>query len=82
MNQASGAVTPLNPELIQVSDPTGQRAQLRRLAEGSVGTVGVVEVLVLVQHDHQVPLVPVKVRSSDSRRQLPIHRSMIEFVRG
>jgi hypothetical protein len=26
MNQASGAVTPLNPELIQVSDGIGQRA--------------------------------------------------------
>ena len=58
LNQASGAVTPLNPELIQVSDTIGQRAQRRRLAEGSAGTVSVAGVLVLVQHDHQVPLVP------------------------
>ena len=27
MNQASSAVTPLNPELIQVSNAIGQRAQ-------------------------------------------------------
>jgi hypothetical protein len=47
-----------------------------------VGPVGVVEVLVLAQHDHEVPLVPDQGASSSPRRQLPIHRFMIEFIRG
>ena len=32
MNHASGTVTPLDPELIQVGDAIGQRAQLRKRA--------------------------------------------------
>jgi len=32
MNHASGAVTPLDPELIQVGDTIGQRAARRGLA--------------------------------------------------
>jgi hypothetical protein len=55
MNHASGAVTPLDPELIQVGDTIGQRAQRRVLVQGcSVRPVPVVEVLVLSQHDHQM----------------------------
>jgi hypothetical protein len=54
MNHAPCAVMPMNPELIQVGDAIGQRAEWRGLAEGS----GVVEVLVLAQDRHQVPLVP------------------------
>lgn len=57
VNHASGAVTPPNPEMVQVSDTVGQRAQRRSLLEGPVRPVGVVEVFVLAQDDHQVPLV-------------------------
>ena len=57
MNHASGTVTPLNPELIQVDSAIGQRAQRRGLVQSAVRPVPVVEVLVLAQHDHQMPLI-------------------------
>jgi hypothetical protein len=40
------------------SATVGQRAQRSGLLEGAVRAVGVVEVLVLAQDGHQVPLVP------------------------
>lgn len=52
MNQAPCAVTPLDPEMLQVGDAVGQRAQRRCLPEGSVRSVGVAEVFVLAQDDH------------------------------
>src|SRR5437868_3850193 len=58
MYHASGAVTPLNPEMVQVGNAVGQRAQRRGLLEGSVRPVGVIEVFVVTQDGHQVPLVP------------------------
>ncbi len=58
MDRASGTVTPLDPELIQVGDAIGQRAQRRGLVQGSVRPMPVAEVLVLAQHDHQMPLIP------------------------
>ena len=54
---ASGTVTPLDPELIQVSDAVGQRAQRRGLVQGPVRPVPAAEVVVLAQDDHQVPLI-------------------------
>ena len=36
MNHASGAVTPLDPEMVQVDDAVGQRAERRGLAKGAV----------------------------------------------
>jgi hypothetical protein len=42
MNHAADAVTPLDPEMVQVGDAVGQRAQWRGLLEGSVRPVGVV----------------------------------------
>jgi hypothetical protein len=57
MNHASGAVTPLDPETVQVGDAIGQRER-RGLLQGAVRPVHVVQILVLPQHDHQVPLVP------------------------
>jgi ribosomal protein S18 acetylase RimI-like enzyme len=54
MNHAPGAVTPLDPEMVQVGDSVGQRAERRGLFQGAVWPMGVVEVLVLAQHDHQV----------------------------
>ena len=58
MNHASGAVAALDPELIEVGDAIGQRAQRRGLLQGAVRPVGVVEGLVVAQDDHQMPLVP------------------------
>ena len=42
MNHAPGAVAALDPELIEVGDSFGQRAQWRGLLQGPVGPVGVV----------------------------------------
>src|SRR5215472_3006424 len=58
MNHATGAITSLNPELVKVGDVVGERAQRRGLLQGAVRPVGVVEVFVLSQHGHKVPLVP------------------------
>ena len=82
MDDASGAVMPLDPELIQVGHAIRQRPQRRGLVQGSVRPVRVVEVLVLAQHDHQVPLIPDQGPVQQLSRQLPIQRSMIEFIRG
>jgi hypothetical protein len=43
MNHASGTITPLDPELIQVGDAIGQRAQRRSLVQGSMRPVPVVK---------------------------------------
>ena len=58
MNHASGAVASPEAKVVQVGDAIWQRAQRRGLVQGAVRPVGVVEVLVLAQHSHQVPLVP------------------------
>ena len=58
VNHAPGAVTPLDPEVVQAGDAPGQRAERRGLAEGAVGPVGVAEVLVFAQDGRRVPLVP------------------------
>ena len=58
MNHASGAVAALDPELIEVGDAIGQRAQRRGLLQGAVRPVGVAGGLVVAQDDHQMPLVP------------------------
>ena len=81
MTPPAAVISP-DPEMIQVGNAIWQRPQWRGLVQGAVRPVGVVEVLVLAQHDHQVPLIPHQGRSSSSRRQLPTHRSMIEFIRG
>jgi hypothetical protein len=47
VNHASGTVTPPDPELIQVGDVIGQRAQRRGLVQTSIRPVPVVEVPVL-----------------------------------
>jgi hypothetical protein len=49
MHHAPGAIAPLNPEMVQVGNAVGQRAQRRGLFQGSVRPVGVVEVFVLAQ---------------------------------
>jgi hypothetical protein len=82
VNQAAGAVTSLNPDPVKVGDVVGQPAQRRGLLQGSGGPVGVVEVFVLPQRGHKVALVPYQGPVGQFAAQLPIHRSMTEFIRG
>ncbi|MDQ2815702.1 MAG: hypothetical protein M3Z75_28625 [Actinomycetota bacterium] len=58
MNYASGTVTPLDPEVVQVGDAIGQRAERRCLVQGAVWPVRVIKLLVLAQHDYQMLLIP------------------------
>src|SRR5260370_18251517 len=58
VDDATRAVMPPDPEMIQVGDAIWQRPQWCGLVQGAVRPVGVVEVLVLPQHHHQVALVP------------------------
>jgi hypothetical protein len=58
MNHASGAVAPEDAEVIQIGDIIWQRAEWRGLVQGVMRPMGVIEVLVLAQHSHQVALVP------------------------
>ena len=57
VEDAASAVTPLDPEMIEVGNVAGQRAERRGLVQGAVRPVRVVEVLVLAQYGHQVALV-------------------------
>ena len=82
MNHAAGAVTSLNPEPVKVGDIVGEPAQRRGLLQGAVRPVGIVEVFVFPQPVIRCRWFHTRVRSSSSRRQLPIHRSMTEFIRG
>jgi hypothetical protein len=82
-NHASGAVATPDSEVVQVGEAVGQRAQWRGLVQGAVRPVRVVEVLVLARSTViGWRCFQIKVRSSSSHRQLPIQRSMIEFIRG
>jgi hypothetical protein len=82
MNHATGAVAPLDQEMVQVGHSIWQRAERRCLIQGPVRPVVVVEVLVLAQDGHQVPLIPDKGPVQQLSAQLPIHWYMIEFIRG
>ena len=41
MNHAPGSVTPPNPEMVEVGNAVGQRAQRRGLPEGPVRPLGI-----------------------------------------
>jgi hypothetical protein len=58
VDDATNAVVPPDPEMIQVGDAIWQRPQWRGLVQSAVRPVGIVEVLVLLQHHHQVAPVP------------------------
>src|ERR1022692_3005712 len=58
VEDAASAVTPLDAEMIQISNAAGQGVERRGLVQGAVRPVRVAEVLVLAQHDRQVALVP------------------------
>jgi hypothetical protein len=47
VEDAASAVTPLDPEMIQISNAVGQGAERRGLVQGAVRPVRVVEVLSL-----------------------------------
>jgi hypothetical protein len=83
VDDATSAITPLDPELVQVGDFVGHRPGRSGLIQGAVRRVRVVEVLLLAQHDPWVALIPDQGPVQQlSRLQLPIHLSMIEFIRG
>ena len=81
MDDAARAVILPDPEMIEVGDGIWQGPQGRGLAQGAVRPVGVVEVLVCRSAVIRWRWFQIRVRSNSSRRQLPIHRSMIEFIR-
>src|SRR5689334_15751418 len=58
VDDATRAVVAPDPEMIQVGDAVWQGPQWRGLVQSAARPVGVVEVLVLPQHRHQVALVP------------------------
>jgi hypothetical protein len=58
VDHATSSVTPPDPELVRAGDAVGQQAQRRGLLQGPVRPVRAAEILLLPQHDHQVPLVP------------------------
>jgi hypothetical protein len=58
VNDATRAIMPPDPEMIQVGDTIWQGPQWRGLFQSAVRPVGVVEVLILPQHHHQVAQVP------------------------
>jgi hypothetical protein len=58
VDDATRAVTPPDPEMIQVGVAIWQGPQWRGLVQGAVRPVRIVEILVLPQHQHQVALVP------------------------
>ena len=82
-NHASCAVATPDSEVVQIGEAVGQRAQRRGLVQGAVRPVRIVKVLVLARSMIiRSRWFQIKVRSSSSRRQLPIRRSMFEFIRG
>jgi hypothetical protein len=82
MNRSSGAVAPEDAEVVQVGGAIRQRAKRRGLVQGAVRLVRVIEILVLRSTVIRCRWFQIKVRSSSSRRHLPIQRSMTEFIRG
>jgi len=84
VDDATRAVVAPDPEVIQVGDAIWQGPQWRGLAQGAVRTVRIAEILVLSQHHHQVVLIPDQgpVQQLTPAAANPIHRSVIEFIRG
>jgi hypothetical protein len=82
MDHASGAVSPPEAEVVQVSDAVWQRTERRGLVQGAVRPVRVIEVLVLAQDRHQVALVPDQGPVQQLAPAAADPGSMIEFIRG
>ena len=72
MDDATCAVMPPDLEMIPVGDAFWQRCGRWELQESSYSRSTIIRWRWL----------QISVRSSSSRRQLPIHRSVIEFIRG
>ena len=82
MDDATCVVVPPDPEVIEVGDAIWQGPQWSGLVQGAVRPVGVVEILVLPQHHHQVAQVPDQGPVQQLTPAVAIYRSMIEFIRG
>ena len=80
MSHTADAVTAPDTEVIQVGDDIGQRAERRGLVQGAVRGM-----LKKSSYSRRTVIrwrwFQINVRSSSSRRQLPIQRSMIELPR-
>ena len=82
VDDATHTVVAPDPEMIQVGGAIRQWPKWRGLVQGAVRPVGVVEVLELPQTIIRRRWFQIRVRSTSSRRQLLIHRSMTEFIWG
>jgi hypothetical protein len=82
MNHATGAVAPLDQEMVQVGHAIWQRAERRGLIQGSVRPVVVVEVFVRAQNGHQVPLIPDQGPVQQFSAAVADPPPMIEFICG
>jgi len=71
VDDATRAVVPLDPEVLDVGDAIRQGPQWRSLIKGAVRPVRIVEVLVFPQHRHQVALVGWSVVPRTRMRRLP-----------
>jgi hypothetical protein len=69
-------------DLSWVGDRFGQWAQWSGLIQGPVRPMPVVKRLELAQGVQQMGWSQMRVRSSSSRRQVCIQRSIMEFIRG
>jgi hypothetical protein len=58
VEQPSGAVTPSDPEFLEIDHVVGPRTHRRGLTEGSVRAMAVVEALVLTKQPQQMLQVP------------------------
>jgi hypothetical protein len=76
VEDAASPVTPLDPEMIQVSNAAGQGAERRGLVQGAVRPVRAVKSSYSRSTIIRWRWFQIRVRPSSSRRQLPIHRSM------
>src|SRR3954470_6081001 len=65
-----------------IGDLLGERAQRPGVGDASMRPVKVVAPFVFAEGVQEMCLVQIKVRSSSSWREVRIHRSMIEFMRG
>lgn len=84
MEEAAETVTAADAylgELVKAGNRFGQWCEWSGVGDALMRTVRVVERLVLAEHVQQVALVQIRVRSSNSRRQVRTHRSMIAFIR-
>ena len=82
VDDAGDPVRTACPEGIQVGDRWWQRLEWCGAVQESVRPMLVVMPFIGGEHSAQMATFHIKVRSSSSLRQPPIHRSIIAFIRG